>query len=106
MASPGSGSARIVSGALNWAWAKYGAALTGCVMAMPRAISRLHGVNVIMDRAGMVRIPGEHALQRRHDGDALRVRLTSAGLPVVPWTKIHHRLGVENRDLVVLRELH
>ena len=69
-----------------------------------RPVRRLHGVNVVVNRAGMVRILGEHALQCGHDGDALRVRLAPAGLPVVPWAEIHDGLGVENRDFVVLRE--
>ena len=53
----------------------------------------------------MIGVLGEHPLQCRHDLGALRVRLSPARLPVIPWTEIHERLGVEHRDLVVLREL-
>ena len=54
----------------------------------------------------MVRVLGEHALQRRHDRGALRVRFSPARLPVIPGTDVHQRFGVEHRDLVVLRKLH
>ena len=29
----------------------------------------------------------------------------AAGLPIIPRTNVHHRFGVEHRDLVVVREL-
>ena len=53
----------------------------------------------------MIGVLGEHPLQCGHDLGALRVRLSPARLPVIPWTEIHERLGVEHRDLVVLGEL-
>ena len=62
-------------------------------------------MDVIVNGAGMIGIPGKHALQSRHDRRALRVRLSSARLPVVPWTEIHDRFRVQHRDVVVLREL-
>ena len=53
----------------------------------------------------MIGVLGEHPLQCGHDLGALRVRLSPARLPVIPWTEIHERLGVEHRDLVVVGEL-
>ena len=38
-------------------------------------------------------------------GAALLVWLAAAGLPVIPRAEVHHRFGVEHRDLVVVREL-
>ena len=39
-----------------------------------RPVRRLHRVDVIVDRARMVRVARQHAFERRHDGAALRVR--------------------------------
>ena len=70
-----------------------------------RPVGGLDSMDVIVNGAGMIGIPGKHALQSRHDRRALRVRLSSARLPVVPWTEIHDRFRVQHRDVVVLREL-
>src|SRR5215831_16077535 len=70
-----------------------------------RPVGSLDSMDVIVNGAGMIGIPGKHALQSRHDGRALRVRFSSARLPVIPWTEIHDRFRVQHRDLVVLREL-
>src|SRR5215831_9240995 len=58
-----------------------------------------------MDRTGMVGIVGEHALERGHDGRALRVWLGSARLPIIPGAQIHNGFGVEHRNIVVVRKL-
>ena len=69
-----------------------------------RIVGSFHRVDVIVDRAGMIRSARQHALEHRHDGGALRIGLASAGLPIIPGAEIHHRLGIEHCDLVVVRE--
>src|SRR5437588_11182208 len=66
---------------------------------------RLHRVDVIVDRARMVRVARHHAFERRHDRAALLVWRAAAGLPVIPRAEVHYRFSVEHRDLVVVREL-
>src|SRR3954454_23205465 len=61
-------------------------------------------VNVEVDRADMVRCPGKNSLKRWDDRRALRVRLPAALPPIVPRAEVHHRLGVESSDLVVVGE--
>ncbi len=68
-------------------------------------VRRLHRVDVIVHRARMVRVARQHAFERRHDGAALLVWRVAAGLPVIPRAEVHHRFGVEHRDLVVVRKL-
>jgi hypothetical protein len=70
-----------------------------------RPVRRLHRVDVIVDRARMVRVARQHAFERRHDRGALLVWRVAAGLPVIPRAEVHHRFSVEHRDLVVVREL-
>ena len=70
-----------------------------------RTVGRLHRVDVEVDRADMVRIPRQHAFERRHDRRTLRLGLTAARLPIIPRAQIHQRFGMEHRDVVVVREL-
>src|SRR3954452_3829439 len=68
------------------------------------AVRRLDRVDVEMDRAEMVGLLCEHALEGWHYRHALRVRLVPPWLPVIPGTQIHHGLGVKNGNVVGLRE--
>ena len=63
-----------------------------------------HHVDVVVDRARMVRTAGQHRLERGEDLGGLALGLGAARLPVVPGREIHQRLGVEDLDVVVLRK--
>src|SRR3954470_9045369 len=68
------------------------------------AVRRLDRVDVEMDRAEMVGLRCEHALEGWHYRHALRVRLVPPWLPVIPGTQIHHGLGVKNGNVVVVQK--
>ena len=54
---------------------------------------------------GWLGLRRQHALQGRHDRCTLRVRVVAARLPVIPGAEIHHRLGIERGDFVVVGKL-
>ncbi|TIL81179.1 MAG: hypothetical protein E5Y81_03930 [Mesorhizobium sp.] len=68
-----------------------------------RRRGRLDGMDIEMDRAGMIRIARQHPLQRGHKLDRVRLWRCSAVKPVVPGHQVHKRVSVEHGDLVILR---
>jgi hypothetical protein len=70
----------------------------------PRLAARLDRVDVEVQRAGMIRILGDDALEG--GDDLLGARLwRPIGRPEVPGPQVHHRIGEEGGDLEVVREL-
>ena len=56
-------------------------------------------------RPGASGLRCEHRLQRREHLGGAALGLRAAGLPVVPGLRVHHGLGVEREDRVVVRIL-
>src|SRR3954470_23537194 len=67
-------------------------------------VGRLNRMDIEVDRSKVVGLLCQYALKRRYDGRALRVRFVAARLPVVPRAEVHHGLGIEDRNIVVVRE--
>ena len=66
-------------------------------------IGRFDRVDVVVDRADVLRIALEHRLDRTDDLRRVRVRL--AARPVIPRREVHHRFGVHGLRVVVVGEV-
>ncbi len=66
-----------------------------------RMCRRLHGVDIQMICARMPGVALQHGLERGDDCRTAAFGLRACSLPVVPWLRIHQRLGVEGLDGVV-----
>ncbi len=62
---------------------------------------RFDCVDVKVRSAGVTRIGGENTLKHANDFISVSLRLTVAR-PQVPWLKIHERLGVQGRNVVII----
>ena len=69
-----------------------------------RLVRRLDGVDVEMDRADMVGVRLQHALQRGDQVGRPPGRRLAAIRPVVPGRQVHQRLGVERGDVEIVRK--
>ena len=65
-------------------------------------VHRLDGVDVIVARAGVVRVPGDDFPQLAHDLVRAGVR-RAVRPPVVPRAKVHQRFGVQCRGVEIVR---
>ena len=76
-------------------------AIRGCVssLRMRRGFNR---VDVEMIRERMFGIELQDGLERREDFVGARICLTFRR-PLIPWAQIHHRLGEEGADILIIR---
>ena len=65
-------------------------------------VRSLHGVDVEVQCARMVRIAGDHFFKRGDDVRSLTLGCCAVGLPVVPGLGVHHRLGPEGLGVEVV----
>ncbi len=65
-------------------------------------VGRFDHVDVVVDRAGMLRIGRQHPFQCRDDVRGAALRRAAGVRPVIPGRQIHHRLGRQDSDLRIL----